>query len=662
MVDKNDIPVKDLQSLEQASLNSKDGRPVPEPVRMAQCALAELPPSRADKLRKPLCALAMTLSRAGRQVTVDILRQKLAEGDAAVIAPRALFNAASEIHGVRGQPSLLERYEAIAGKVRIATAPPPPLPEHPSLGPGYNLERAIESGNVARVREWLELNASSRNIAMAAAQRPNIEIIDLLIEKLPEKGDARTTFISDLMVEFASAGNLPMLEYCIGKKEYNPDKAGMALVLAAADGNFDCVRRLVDSGVSVHTSNSESWKFAYNFNHYNITHFLMGKGADFSAMVDGDDMSAIAEVNKNIDRWLKDKGRYPPCGLEKLNPPEFDGELEAVIEVSALLKKEGCDERSANLYAALALAFFETADGLMEYFARWACPARQPLHDVIYMMAPQSLDKKGNPLRDTASWRAAMMECGPEMARLTAFAGLLARPEKTDDGKRWSIARTRQAAARVAYVRACENTQLAELFFRHDMNEESFDDALSLVTAYRKKEKSRIPEITIDGKYFDMPKAIFRKLPEGDYRGLVLGQITDCCQSIGGAGESCAKHGFSSENGGFYVVAVNDNKKDDDIIGQSWVWRGTQGELVFDSLETLGCRLSSGQWGALMAAFAGAIDKTQAQHDITAVHIGAGGDTPGDMGFAPALVAAQPLGYSGYRDSQHQFQTWVRKP
>ena len=55
----------------------------------------------------------------------------------------------------------------------------------------------------------------------------------------------------------------------------------------------------------------------------------------------------------------------------------------------------------------------------------------------------------------------------------------------------------------------------------------------------------------------------YKKLPDGDYLGLVLGDITDCCQSIGGAGAKCAKHGYLPDNGGFYVVTDKKGK----IIG-----------------------------------------------------------------------------------------------
>ena len=186
------------------------------------------------------------------------------------------------------------------------------------------------------------------------------------------------------------------------------------------------------------------------------------------------------------------------------------------------------------------------------------------------------------------------------------------------------------------------------MFNKYQIDEEDFNDALDIVKKLKGKTKNRIPAITIDGNSFGLPKATFSKLPDGDYRGLVLGQITNCCQSIGGAGEDCAKHGFTSENGGFYVVATNDNE----IIGQSWAWRGKKGELVLDSLETLGKRVNADQWGKLAKEFAKALKGT----DVTALHIGQGGGTPRNLPLETAKPVAEPKDYNGYRDSGRQYR------
>jgi hypothetical protein len=134
-------------------------------------------------------------------------------------------------------------------------------------------------------------------------------------------------------------------------------------------------------------------------------------------------------------------------------------------------------------------------------------------------------------------------------------------------------------------------------------------------------------------------------LPDGDLRGLLLGEFTNCCQHLANQGADCAKHGFLSENGGFYVVA---HKKTDQIVGQSWAWRGKKGELVFDSLESLSGQFNAQNWESIMHEF---VAQTTEVHkgNISAVHIGAGGNTP-KLKFNQASLA-KPLDYKGYRDS-----------
>lgn len=70
-------------------------------------------------------------------------------------------------------------------------------------------------------------------------------------------------------------------------------------------------------------------------------------------------------------------------------------------------------------------------------------------------------------------------------------------------------------------------------------------------------------------------------LEKGDPLGAVLGNITNCCQKIDGAGESCCEHGMTNPNGGFVVFKLNDK-----IVGQSWVWFNEESKKVcLDNVE-----------------------------------------------------------------------------
>lgn len=61
----------------------------------------------------------------------------------------------------------------------------------------------------------------------------------------------------------------------------------------------------------------------------------------------------------------------------------------------------------------------------------------------------------------------------------------------------------------------------------------------------------------------------------------VLGNITNCCQVVGGVGESCVEYGITKPNSGF--VTFNYNNK---IIGQAWVWYDEgSGTICLDNIE-----------------------------------------------------------------------------
>lgn len=63
--------------------------------------------------------------------------------------------------------------------------------------------------------------------------------------------------------------------------------------------------------------------------------------------------------------------------------------------------------------------------------------------------------------------------------------------------------------------------------------------------------------------------------------GAVLGDITNCCQKVGDAGQSCCKHGMTDPKGGFVVF-----KKGGKIVGQSWVWYNQEmGKVCLDNVE-----------------------------------------------------------------------------
>lgn len=84
----------------------------------------------------------------------------------------------------------------------------------------------------------------------------------------------------------------------------------------------------------------------------------------------------------------------------------------------------------------------------------------------------------------------------------------------------------------------------------------------------------------------------FRVLEKDDPLGFVLGDITNCCQHIGGAAESCVDDGYLNQNSGFLVfeetiLDENGNPTDEKrILGQAYVWYDPETKTVcYDNIE-----------------------------------------------------------------------------
>jgi hypothetical protein len=84
----------------------------------------------------------------------------------------------------------------------------------------------------------------------------------------------------------------------------------------------------------------------------------------------------------------------------------------------------------------------------------------------------------------------------------------------------------------------------------------------------------------------------FRLLEKDDPLGFVLGDITNCCQILGGVGESCVDDGYLNPNAGFLVFeeSVVDNfgnlTGEKRILGQAYIWYDEETKTVcYDNIE-----------------------------------------------------------------------------
>ncbi|MBL7479425.1 hypothetical protein [Legionella bononiensis] len=128
-----------------------------------------------------------------------------------------------------------------------------------------------------------------------------------------------------------------------------------------------------------------------------------------------------------------------------------------------------------------------------------------------------------------------------------------------------------------------------QILVEHGLDEQSITLFYRL---QRTNDDDAIPAITIRGSDIGYSGVYLTKLNVLDDKGAALaaclGKLTQCCQFLGGAGEIAVRHGIESPNGGFYVLFQGDENNpslDDRILAQTWVWRSTEGNLCFDSVE-----------------------------------------------------------------------------
>jgi hypothetical protein len=173
----------------------------------------------------------------------------------------------------------------------------------------------------------------------------------------------------------------------------------------------------------------------------------------------------------------------------------------------------------------------------------------------------------------------------------------------------------------------------------------------------RSQAGKNIPDILIDcGNGFYIRKLNVQN-EEDAVIAACLGKLTNCCQSVSGeAGETCAIHGLTSPDSGFYVMFQGDAKKpnkEDKVIAQTWVNRTESNALLFDSIETA----KHGDTPVIAKAYqdlAQTLIKDE-KYQVPRVQCGAKSGISRDVGRPDAkLIPFPPKNYWGYRDSKEQ--------
>ena len=123
------------------------------------------------------------------------------------------------------------------------------------------------------------------------------------------------------------------------------------------------------------------------------------------------------------------------------------------------------------------------------------------------------------------------------------------------------------------------NPELSKECAQLGISEEDYEEIKDRWERAMKAQQKTGARESIPGVNIEVRGLRVRRLDKQDPAGLFLGNYTECCQHILGAGHSCARHGMESPDGAFFVV-----EKDGQIIAQSWAWRKGR-VLVLDSIE-----------------------------------------------------------------------------
>jgi ankyrin repeat protein len=635
----------------------------PPEIRLALEALArvgEEQPALAESWRKKLPVIARQLAQDGNPPDGALLEKILRENWAEPRVKALFRESAAEVTRPAGR-----NYASI-----VAALPRPETPEEEDDGDeddddrGYTrirtLSDAVEAGRLDKVQALVaagaDIHARDDAAFIHAAAAGRLEIVRYLLERGGEKANIHAE--NDRALHFAAMyGHLEVVRYLLEREGERADiHSGhdFALSSAAGYGHLDIVEYLLGKGADVHGDQDAALRHAAGNRRLDIAYYLLEHGADRKQLTPKQDKE-IDQVPDMSDAWRKAACREPPAGLRQHDPAGMN--LAALAACADMLRQEGVPAPEANGYAWQAVRLFGDEQQVLRYLERWGRAGKQPLHDLVQgISCPQrKCPQDAVPPWDRKSWADAVMAQGPKIAKLVKFAArrlpgdAAFLPVRASDGK-VSLALTLKEAAKFAYKRGAENPELAALCMALAEGEEAFELGLRTVRETPRNLVKDIPDIEIDGAEFGMPGARWRRLAPHDLRGLVLGEYTDCCQHLGGAGRQCALHGYQSSDGGFYVLETGKGE----IIGQSWAWRGTRRELVLDSLETLGDRVSVAAWRKLVKAFAARLAEDPG--NIGALHIGKGGGTPKAMRLAAASVSARPRDYIGYSDSGEQYR------
>ena len=124
-----------------------------------------------------------------------------------------------------------------------------------------------------------------------------------------------------------------------------------------------------------------------------------------------------------------------------------------------------------------------------------------------------------------------------------------------------------------------DELEIAKLASNCGYSQEQFEQVQEIFNEQKKRAQSSIPQIE---KKDEKTGYTYKVLRLDDPTAIFVGELTDCCQALGNAGESCMRHSVTSLNGRILVVQDKEGK----ILSQSWIWRN-KNTICLDNIEAV---------------------------------------------------------------------------
>lgn len=124
-----------------------------------------------------------------------------------------------------------------------------------------------------------------------------------------------------------------------------------------------------------------------------------------------------------------------------------------------------------------------------------------------------------------------------------------------------------------------DNEEMAEMVGKYGYSQEEFEELQKWYNLAKEiPNESLVLRVSPDA---EKSGVLYQLLDKTDPEALILGEKTNCCQTVNDAGKSCVEYGITKPNSGFIKFSYNDK-----IVGQSWVWYNEKtGVICLDNIE-----------------------------------------------------------------------------